>query len=345
MHIRIGFFSKELPSNACNGVSVQVHRLANALCRRGHTVVCHSFSPKPESALYEHRHFDTSARNRVIRKFVPALHFRRARAEDFDCIHFHGDDFLCTGTSRRFRTFYGSALDEARHARSISRVLYQGFFYLMEWVSLLKKGTAIGISRATTRCLPLIDHIIPCGVPLDSYSPAGLKTPHPRILFIGDLDSRKRGRLLVKTFGRIVRAHYPSAELAIVGPQHVSGDGIVYLGQISEGKLIEEYRKAWIYCMISSYEGFGVPALEAMACGTALVAARNAGTEEFVVHTHNGMLCSPHTLGDALLQTLGSAETRSNLIAHGLRTVKQFDIDRCAREYEALYCASVNHIQ
>jgi hypothetical protein len=98
------------------------------------------------------------------------------------------------------RTFYGSALQEARNARRPGRFLYQSLFYLFELVSCLRRGEKIGISRATCDSLPCVRAFIPCGVPLDVYRPGGGKTAFPSILFLGDLGSRKRGSFLLDVF-------------------------------------------------------------------------------------------------------------------------------------------------
>jgi phosphatidyl-myo-inositol alpha-mannosyltransferase len=154
---------------------------------------------------------------------------------------------------------------------------------------------------------------------------------------VGDLDSRKRGRLLVEIFETVIRKAAPTAELVIVGPQECGGQGIVYKGRLTERELIEEYRRAWVYCCPSSYEGFGVPLCEAMACGTAVVACENAGTREIVSHNYNGLLCTPATLGAALHRLLSDTILRARLVANGCAFVKRYDIEAVAREYLAVY--------
>jgi glycosyltransferase involved in cell wall biosynthesis len=169
------------------------------------------------------------------------------------------------------------------HAKNSGRFLYQSLFYLFEWISCLRKGTLTAISESTFPCLPLVKRCIPCGVPLDIYNPGqGRKTEYPSILFIGDLDSRKRGRLLVDTFVKDVLPDYPDCRLTIIGPQSCTAPNVNYAGIADERSLIEKYRESWIYCLPSSYEGFGVPALEAMACGTPVVGTANAGLREII---------------------------------------------------------------
>ncbi|MBD3393081.1 MAG: glycosyltransferase [Chitinivibrionales bacterium] len=339
-HIKIAFFTKGLPSDRPNGVSCQVHRLANALVRRGHDLTCISFSSRPHDGEYGHVPLTFGTDSRLRRKFVPARAFASYPTAGFDILHYHGDDFLCAGSSRRVRTFYGSALQEARHARSLGRFLYQSLFYLFELFSCARRGAKVGISRVTCDALPCVKQHIPCGVPIDIYTPGGRKTETPSILFLGDLGSRKRGSLLVKAFFEQVRPAFPSSVLTIVGPERVSGDGIRYLGTVGESRLVEEYRATWVYCMPSSYEGFGVPAIEAMACGTAVVATENPGTREVLGNERYGLLTTPAALGRTLGQVLGDAGLRGHLQEEGRRLVhERYDISITARRYEDVYAS------
>ena len=55
-------------------------------------------------------------------------------------------------------------------------------------------------------------------------------------------------------------------------------------------RLIELYQQAWLFCLPSSYEGFGVPYIEAMSCGTPVVATPNAGAREVLEEMAGGTL-------------------------------------------------------
>jgi len=341
--MKIAFFSKQLPSDEPNGVSVQADRLAGALCGLGHDVTCFSFSPRPEGAPYRVTVLPWNGGGRLLRKFRPALAFRAVGAGDFDITHFHGDDWLCPGSRKRVRTFYGSALFEALHAKSPLRFLYQAFFYKLEWISCLRRGALAGISRATARGLPLVKNVVTCGVPLDRFSPAeGAKTAAPSILFIGDFNSRKRGGLLLKVFQKELLPVFPDCRLTVVGPEKITAPNVSCPGRIGEAALIAEYRKAWIYALPSSYEGFGVPAIEAMACGTAVVATHNAGIAEIITHEKNGLICSAQSLGFSLLRALKDQVLRNCLTGNGLTRAKDFDIVAIARRYEEIYTSLIN---
>jgi phosphatidyl-myo-inositol alpha-mannosyltransferase len=317
-------------------VSWQAHWLASELVALGEQVTCFSYGEKPFGAPYGHVRLSYSSRSPFLRRFETALGFARVKKDAFDVLHFHGDDYLCAGSPRRVRTFYGSALYEALHAKKFLRFIRQALFYKLEWISCLRRGTAVGISRLTQRALPLVRKVIPCGVPLSVFSPDGKKSDNPSVLFVGDLDSRKRGRLLLDAFAG-VRAALPDAELAVVGPQPCEGGGVRYCGRLGQKELVGKYRSAWVYCCPSSYEGFGVPLIEAMACGTVVVACGCAGVREVVEDGHTGLVCKPDALAETLVRALSEHALRNGLAANGLAYVKKFDMPVVARLYRDLY--------
>ena len=339
--MRIAFFSRELPSDRPNGVSIQVDRLATALVRRGHQVEVCSFSPAPAEAVYTHRLCRWRFASALCRLFETAWRFRScARSVDADILHFHGDDWLVRGRAGRVRTFYGTALYEALHARTLRRRLRQAFLYGCEIVSSLRRGSLTCISQSTARVLPRAARVIPCGIPLDRYRPGAARSAHPSILFIGDLDSRKRGRLLCDTFLREVLPILSDAELIVVGPQPVSGPHIRWAGVLPDEALIRELQSAWVLCQPSSYEGFGVPALEAMACGAAVVASPSAGVREVVADGISGIHAPDGALGASLIRVLSDTVLREHLVAGGRIAAARYDIDRIAAEFEEIYTAA-----
>lgn len=336
--MKIAFFNKQLPSDQPNGVSIQVHYLANTLAEMGDEVTCFSFSPAPEGSLYKSHLFTWDSNRPLLRKFIPALKFRSIKSDEFDIMHYHGDDYLCRKNLSRVRTFYGSALQEAIHATTLSRFLYQALFYLLEWISCLKQGKLIGISVNTTRSLPLVKTAVPCGVPLHLFYPEpSVKTSHPSILFIGGMQGRKRGNLMLRIFQESILPRYPECTLTIIGPQDCSGRNIIYKSKLKEHELVEQYRKHWIYCQLSSYEGFGVPILEAMACATAVVAVRNDGAKEIITDGVDGFCCKDADIAKCIIALIENEKLRSRFCRNGLQTIKKYDMKKVALAYKQIY--------
>jgi glycosyltransferase involved in cell wall biosynthesis len=334
----IAFFSKYLPSDKPSGVSVQVHRLAQQLVKNGHSVTCFTFSPKPSDALYTVVQLPWKTTNRFLQKIYPAIAFSKIPVGMFDIVHYHGDDYFCKGRKNRVRTFYGSAIDEALHATTISRRLYQSLFYFFEWISCFRKGTFIGISEATRKRLPRISRVIHCSVPLDLYRyDFEKKTKCPSILFLGDLDSRKRGRLLLDAFEKKVLPEHPECTLTIIGPQTCVGKNVIHIKNCSEQQLIQKYQQSWIYCMASSYEGFGVPVIEAAACGCVVVATANPGITEIIIDKENGLICDPDNLGNTLNRVIENMALRNTLVETGLKSVLRYSIQKICGYNESVY--------
>ncbi|HTY18436.1 MAG TPA: glycosyltransferase family 4 protein [Myxococcota bacterium] len=98
------------------------------------------------------------------------------------------------------------------------------------------------------------------------------------------------------------------------------GDRLEVTGRLAAGELVQRYRRASLVVVPSLYEGFGLPAVEAMACGTPVVAAAAGGLAE-VVAACGGGLVVPRGDADALAKGIATLleqpEARSRLGAEG----------------------------
>jgi len=106
---------------------------------------------------------------------------------------------------------------------------------------------------------------------------------------------------------------------------------------VSLEMLTELYRKAWVFCLPSTYEGFGVPYIEALASGTPVVASPNVGAREVLAEGAYGEIVPDARLGSALLQLLTNSARREELIRNGLHRARAFDWNRIAEQYERIY--------
>ena len=327
-----------LPSDHKNGAGYQAHALANALARRGHAVTMFSMSPKPEDAVYQHSPVVRSSRLTIWRY---AYDLRHIDFSGFDALHCHGDDCFLLGKKRprHIHTFHGSCLAEMVHATSKSAKVRMGAIALGEALSCYIANELVTVSANTRRYIPQVKKVIPCGVDLTAFSP-GLdenKADVPALLFVGTLHGRKRGAMLLDIFKREVRPRVPNAELWMVCQDAPEGDGVRCFGRVSEETLTDLYRRAWAFCLPSSYEGFGVPYIEAMASGTPVVATPNDGAREVTREGRDGLLAADTKLGDALVQILTDPDLRSRFRAAGLLRAQDFGWDRVCEQYEAVY--------
>ena len=118
------------------------------------------------------------------------------------------------------------------------------------------------------------------------------------VLYVGDLNWNKNVLGLIKAFSTIQPFNHPTIKLVLIGKafknkelkeaQEINQltkqlgieDSILKLGFVPIEDLVAIYNLASVYCQPSFYEGFGLPVLEAMACGTPVVAAKIAVLEE-----------------------------------------------------------------
>jgi len=198
-------------------------------------------------------------------------------------------------------------------------------------------NVAVAVSDNTRAYVPRVRAVIPNGVDLNQFRPAENKSERPTILFVGTMRGRKRGEHLVRAFQERVLSVLPKATLWAVCEEPVKGEGIHWFGKIPTEVLCELYRSAWAFCLPSSYEGFGVPYIEAMASGTAVIATPNRGAVEVLRHGTCGLVVPLHRLGSALLQVLRNPALRRYLEVTGLRQSKAYGWDQVCARYEMLY--------
>lgn len=343
--LRIAVIQRFLPSRSRGGVGYFTHGLCNALQRRGHAVTVFSHDPAPDAALYS---VILLPQTRPVAGYPSApftfpFQVAKQRFSEFDVIHAQGDEHLISRSSPPVvRTMHGSALPEAIHNgwrhRSPKHFFMHLYFYAVELIADLRADAVIVVSTDTSRYYPKVHGVIPNGVDLEHYSTLqGEKTKHPTILFVGELENRKRGRLLLHVVREKVRPFLPDVELWLVCPQKVEGEGIRWLGNVNGEDLARLYREAWVFCLPSSYEGFGRPYIEAMAAGTPVVATPNAGAMEILDNGRFGLTVSDEHLGETLVKLLTDADLRERLSKLGLDRATVYSWERVAEQYEHVY--------
>jgi glycosyltransferase involved in cell wall biosynthesis len=329
------------PGRKPGGVDVLVDRVSRRLADRGHDVRVYSYSPRPEGATYDHvglrpKRLATSRTGRVA--IAPML-LNGLDTDGLDVLHLHGDDWLYL---RRplptVRTFYGSALQEARTATRLRRRASQLAIFGLETL-------ASRLATATYGLTPEPDGVyrprgtLGCGV--DLRPPADeQRAAAPTILFVGTWSGRKRGALLARAFAEHVLPRHPAAELVMVSDRVEPGRGVRWVDRPSEDELRALYRAAWVFCLPSAYEGLGLPYLEAMAVGTPVVATPNPGAGH-LLGGGAGVLAAPGRLGDVLANLLGDAARRRELGHRGLARAREYDWDTVCGQYERAYRAAI----
>jgi len=336
--MRIAQLSRMLPrADYAGGVSGQVDLLARALVSRGHDVTVFAVNPPAEPAKYAFSRVQIPPALTRATPYLFSLALARLPLDDFDVVHSHGDDHLLHMKAPLVRTFHGSSWSEARNGARLKHRLYHFSMGFAELVSEWRAAAIVVDSASTKLYLKRRAVVIPCGYDGERFFPGDVKSPRPSILFVGDLDTRKRGRLLLEVFSELVRPAVPDAELWIVSNDRLDVDGVRSLGRVPGPELADLYRRAWVFCMPSSYEGFGVPYAEAMACGTPVVATHNGGADEVLADGRYGLLVGDADLGRALISLLQSPDRRATMTARALERAPTYAMDRMAEQYEAVY--------
>jgi glycosyltransferase involved in cell wall biosynthesis len=232
---------------------------------------------------------------------------------------------------------HGSCFAEAGHVPGVWEKLRMGMLGLSEVVATLVADRTVCVSANTRRYYPWTRDVIMNGVDVGAFRPDGEKESRPTILFVGTYHNRKRGKLLAEEFERVIRPRVPDARLWMVCSDAPEAAGVTVFGRVSLEKLAELYRRAWVFCLPSSYEGFGVPYIEAMASGTPVVATPNVGAREVLADGKYGEIVAPEKLGGTLAELLTDSRRREEMARAGLERVRDFAWDHIARQYEQIY--------
>jgi glycosyltransferase involved in cell wall biosynthesis len=344
--LRIAVFSYGLPTigQKRGGIERVAHDLADGLARRGHEVVVWTHDPRPDGAAY-------TVRPLPWKSFVTSWLGRRltmgylgnvlALLPDYhaaEVIIAIGDSLLLPLAGKPLaRVMAGSALGEALSARSPWRFLLQLGIYLQELACGLLQPGCVGISRNTSRHNPFVRRTIPLGVDLSLFAPGPEgKSPEPSVLFVGALEGRKRGQFLLDCFTQVIRPRHPTATLALVSTRGPEVPGVTYYTGISAGDLAALYRRAWVYASPSTYEGFGLPYVEAMASGTPVLATPNPGSREVLADGRFGCLATDATFGQELADLLADPARRARLATLGLQRARDYTLPTMIDRYEKL---------
>ena len=164
------------------------------------------------------------------------------------------------------------------------------------------------------------------------------------ILFIGTIQPRKNINTLLEVFEKLRRIEkYKNLGLVVAGSpgwlaeniaeKIKSVPGAMMTGNFKTEDLPALLSAAEIFILPSLYEGFGLPILEAMACGTPVAAADNSSLREVLKDA--GLLFDPYSserIAKVLLEILENDKLRCDLRKKGLARAKDFSWEKCTRE-------------
>ena len=163
---------------------------------------------------------------------------------------------------------------------------------------------------------------------------------------MGGADPRKNLPCLVTAWCQLAEDLRRDRALVFAGPisesdmlalreiavgQHVAAESIVFLGRVADALLLDLYRECGVLVLPSWHEGFGLPALEAMAAGAPVIVA-NASSLPEVVGLQEALFdpFDPSSLTSLLQKVLIDDDFRDRLVAHAARRASEFSWERTA---------------
>jgi L-malate glycosyltransferase len=186
---------------------------------------------------------------------------------------------------------------------------------------------------------------IPCGLDHDKYRilvPADGRPPWVAMCYGTD---HKRGAAGFEAL-EMVKARSPDMRAAVFGtsdPTTAVPPWVRFHRAPPQQVIVEEiYNRSQVFLNPSMIEGFGLPSIEAMACGCVLVTVPNRGSEDFAIDGVTAAVCEgrgPVKLAARVCELLDDDDERLRLSAAGAGFVRRFDWDESARRLETFLSA------
>src|SRR6266496_509995 len=176
------------------------------------------------------------------------------------------------------------------------------------------------------------------------------------VLYAGTIEPRKNLSLLVRAFEEVFRQGKPELQLILAGKKgwlvdelyqslrrSSAGDNVMLTGYLNDEELCALYSSCKLFVYPSLYEGFGLPPLEAMACGAPVIASRISSIAEVVGPA--ARLVSPHSvteLATAMNELLNDDSLREGYSAAGQKRARDFSWTLTADRTRAVYTEAIS---
>ena len=233
----------------------------------------------------------------------------------------------------------------AKRAQAVITVSQASKESIVEYLKLASERVFVTYEAAKSIYQPMVDAELANNI-VRSF---GLESNY--ILGIGSADRRKNIRSLIKAYSLLPKHLMQNFHLAIVW-NHNSlalesfleaqklniSEHVHFLNNVSDEQLVSLYNRASLFVFPSLEEGFGLPPLEAMACGTPVVAANNSSIPEIV---GDAAIQFPgeniQDLKEAIIKVLCDSELQSRMRESGIERSTHFSWEKCARDTMDVY--------
>jgi D-inositol-3-phosphate glycosyltransferase len=318
----------------------------------------------PKTALFPH----------LVGFFRGMDRFRRREAISYDLIHSHY--WLSGRVGQVARRAWGTPHITTFHTLAAAKQLAVGAGSDPEVRMAVERDLVAAVDRVLVSSEPEKENLVrlydaepdrvatvPCGVDLEVFRPRdkgaarlriGVGADDSLVLYVGRFAPEKGLDRLLQAVARL--KHIPRLQLLVVG-----GDGehnparrrmadlslacgiadrVAFIGRVEQEELPWYYSAADLLALPSSYESFGMVALEALACGTPVAATRVGATERLLRDPRNGRLAPdfrPASLAVAVEHLLGNRAAAAQSAAAVRRSVARYDWSRVSAEVLAIY--------
>jgi glycosyltransferase involved in cell wall biosynthesis len=215
-----------------------------------------------------------------------------------------------------------------------------------------------GVAKAKTAVIPLFARPIFRPTANQPVIAAKYDLPERYVLYVGTLEPRKNVANLVRAFALASKRRDLAHVLVLAGARGWLYDDIfrtveelnlrdqvIFLDYVPDEDLPGLYSAADLFVFLSRYEGFGLPVLEAMACGAPVLASNSSALPEVVGDA--GIMVPPDDVEQAAIEMtrlLTDRELRAAMVERGLRRARLFSPERFIRQtlqaYDEAICAS-----
>lgn len=182
------------------------------------------------------------------------------------------------------------------------------------------------------------------------------RLPEKYILFVGNIEGKKNLTRLLLAFNELINQNKIEHKLVLVGKKGWKNKSvyktiskynlkpyILFTGYVPKKDLPAIYSMSDLFVFPSIYEGFGIPPLEAMACGIPVIVSNQGASPEICGDAC--LLVNPydiHEMAKSIEILLNNKELRQNKINLGLERVKQFNWEKTAKETLKIYEEAIN---
>jgi len=182
------------------------------------------------------------------------------------------------------------------------------------------------------------------GVNTDVFYPRGKrKSKHHKLIMSFLRGYEVKGDMDILNTIRIVSKKRPDAEFILIGKRstRLAPDlPVSLMSNLTDDELASLYSISDVFVSPSWYEGFPLPPLEAMACGTPVVTTDSLGVREYAKHEYNALIVPPRAhqkLAEGILRVLSDEQLAKKLSQRGIKTAKKLTWDKTVDNIEKIF--------